>query len=177
MQKFQELEGRGGVKRRSRDGVPSPLDAPNIFVLADEAHRTQYGGLAANLRKALPNACFFGFTGTPIDKKDRSTLSDLRGYIDTYTIEQAVADGATVPIYYEGRLPELRILGNTLDAVFDRVFADRTEEEREAIKKKYGDGGRRRRRRRSESRPSASTSSSTTPGPSSRTGSRRRSWR
>ncbi len=139
VQKFQELQDQtSATKRRAREEYPLLSEASNIFVLADEAHRTQYGGLAANLRKALPNACFFGFTGTPIDKKDRSTLSTFGGYIDTYTIEQAVADGATVPIFYEGRLPELRILGNTLDAVFDRVFIDRSDEEREAIKKKYG---------------------------------------
>jgi type I restriction enzyme R subunit len=139
VQKFQELQEQGdGTKRKSREDYPTLSEATNIFVLADEAHRTQYGGLAGNLRKALPNACFFGFTGTPIDKKDRSTLSTFGGYIDTYTIEQAVADGATVPIFYEGRLADLRIIGHTLDAVFDRVFADRTEEEREAIKKKYG---------------------------------------
>jgi len=138
VQKFQELqESAEAGKRKALEEYPLLSEASNIFVLADEAHRTQYGGLAANLRKALPNACFFGFTGTPIDKKDRSTLSTFGGYIDTYTIEQAVADGATVPIFYEGRLPELRIIGNTLDAIFDRVFADRTEEEREAIKKKY----------------------------------------
>lgn len=138
VQKFQEMQGPGDSKKRKAQ-VEYPLlsTAANVFVLADEAHRTQYGGLAANLRKALPNAAFFGFTGTPIDKRDRSTLSTFGDYIDTYTIEQAVADGATVPIFYEGRLGELRILGNTLDAVFDRVFADRTEEEREAIKKKY----------------------------------------
>ncbi len=138
VQKFQELQEAGvGGKRKAREEYPLLSDASNIFVLADEAHRTQYGGLAANLRKALPNACLFGFTGTPIDKKDRSTLETFGSYIDTYTIEQAVADGATVPIFYEGRLPELRIIGNTLDAVFDRVFADRSDEEREAIKKKY----------------------------------------
>lgn len=139
VQKFQELQEVGdGTKRKSREEYPELSDAANIFVLADEAHRTQYGGLAANLRKALPNACFFGFTGTPIDKKDRSTLTTFGGYIDAYTIEQAVADGATLPIYYEGRLAELRILGNNLDAIFDRVFADRDEEEREAIKKRFG---------------------------------------
>ena len=138
VQKFQELQESGeGGRRKAREEYPLLSEASNIFVLADEAHRTQYGGLAANLRRALPNACFFGFTGTPIDKKDRSTLQTFGSYIDTYTIEQAVADGATVPIFYEGRLPELRIIGNTLDAVFDRVFADRSEEEREAIKKKY----------------------------------------
>jgi type I restriction enzyme R subunit len=140
--KFQELQTPGDAKtRKAREEYPLLSNASNIFVLVDEAHRTQYGGLAANLRKALPNAAFFGFTGTPIDKKDRSTLSTFGAYIDTYTIEQAVADGATVPIFYESRLPELRIVGNTLDAIFDRVFADRTEEEREAIKKKYATEG------------------------------------
>jgi type I restriction enzyme R subunit len=80
---------------------------------------------------------FFGFTGTPIDKKDRSTLHTFGSYIDQYTIEQAVKDGATVPIFYESRLPELRVIGQTLDKLFDHVFADRSAEERTAIKKKY----------------------------------------
>jgi type I restriction enzyme R subunit len=142
VQKFQELASAGDPKKRStREEHPVLSTASNIFVLVDEAHRSQYGGLAANLRQALPNACLFGFTGTPIDKKDRSTLQTFGSYIDTYTIEQAVADGATVPIFYEGRLPELRIIGNTLDAIFDRVFADRSEQEREAIKKKYATEG------------------------------------
>lgn len=140
VQKFQELtEAAGdGKRRRVRDDGKPLSEASNLFVLTDEAHRTQYGGLAANMRRALPNAAFFGFTGTPIDKQDRSTLHTFGTYIDTYTIEQAVADGATVPIFYEGRMPELRILGSSLDALFDRMFADRTKEEREAIKQKYG---------------------------------------
>ena len=105
IQKFQELAGAGDPKKRADRGEHPVLSmASNIFVLVDEAHRSQYGGLAANLRQALPNACLFGFTGTPIDKKDRSTLQTFGSYIDTYTIEQAVADGATVPIFYEGRL-------------------------------------------------------------------------
>ena len=116
---------------------PVLTEASNVFVLTDEAHRTQYGSLAANLRTALPNAVFFGFTGTPIDKDDRSTLKTFGPYIDQYTIEQAVADEATVPIFYESRLPTLQIIGQTLDQVFDRVFADRTDEERRAIKQKY----------------------------------------
>ena len=105
--------------------------------MVDEAHRTQYKSLAANMRQALPNACFLGFTGTPIDKKDRSTLQTFGPYIDTYTIEQAVRDRATVPIFYESRLPELQIIGQTLDQVFDRVFADRSEDERAAIKQRF----------------------------------------
>ena len=133
IQKFQEItdaDQRGAVH-------PTLSEATNIFVMVDEAHRTQYRSLAANMRQALPNACFLGFTGTPIDKKDRSTLRTFGPYIDTYTIEQAVQDGATVPIFYESRLPELQIIGQTIDQVFDRVFADYTEDERAAIKQRF----------------------------------------
>jgi type I restriction enzyme R subunit len=138
IQKFQELTSGSTEKGRSeREAHPTLSDAANIFVMVDEAHRTQYRSLAANMRAALPNACFLGFTGTPIDKKDRSTLHTFGPYIDTYTIEQAVQDGATVPIFYESRLPNLQILGQTIDQVFDHVFADRTDEERAAIKKRY----------------------------------------
>ena len=138
VQKFQEVGGIAeGGKRIVKAKHPVLTEASNVFVLTDEAHRTQYGSLAANLRTALPNAVFFGFTGTPIDKDDRSTLKTFGPYIDQYTIEQAVADEATVPIFYESRLPTLQIIGQTLDQVFDRVFADRTDEERRAIKQRY----------------------------------------
>ena len=136
IQKFQEITGTGAGA--SRGAVhPTLSEAENIFVMVDEAHRTQYRSLAANMRQALPNACFLGFTGTPIDKKDRSTLRTFGPYIDTYTIEQAVQDGATVPIFYESRLPELQIIGQSIDQVFDRVFADRSEDERAAIKQRF----------------------------------------
>ena len=128
-------DGRSAARRRSVH--PMLSEAANIFVMVDEAHRTQYRSLAANMRQALPNACFLGFTGTPIDKKDRSTLRTFGPYIDTYTIEQAVQDGATVPIFYESRLPELHIIGQTIDQVFDRVFADRTEDERAVIRQRF----------------------------------------
>lgn len=112
-------------------------DADNIFVMVDEAHRTQYKSLAARMRQALPNACFLGFTGTPIDKKDRSTFATFGPYIHTYTIDEAVKDGATVPIFYETRLADLHIAGESIDQVFERVFRDRTPEEREEIKRRY----------------------------------------
>jgi type I restriction enzyme R subunit len=138
IQKFQELTSVGAKDRRTERGAPPTLsEASNIFVMVDEAHRTQYRALAANLRQALPNACFLGFTGTPIDKKDKSTLRTFGPYIDTYTIEQAVRDGATVPIFYESRLPTLHIIGQSIDKVFDAVFADRTDEERATIKQRY----------------------------------------
>ena len=136
IQKFQEITGAGSAARR-RSVHPVLSEAANIFVMVDEAHRTQYRSLAANMRQALPNACFLGFTGTPIDKQDRSTLRTFGPYIDTYTIEQAVRDQATVPIFYESRLPELQIIGQTIDQVFDRVFADRSDDERAAIKQRY----------------------------------------
>ena len=136
IQKFQEVTGPDDSTRR-RAVHPTLSEAANIFVMVDEAHRTQYRSLAANMRQALPNACFLGFTGTPIDKRDRSTLQTFGPYIDTYTIEQAVRDKATVPIFYESRLPELQIIGQTIDQVFDRVFADRSEDERAAIKQRF----------------------------------------
>ena len=136
IQKFQEVTGPEDSLRR-RAVHPTLSEAANIFVMVDEAHRTQYRSLAANMRQALPNACFLGFTGTPIDKKDRSTLQTFGPYIDTYTIEQAVRDKATVPIFYESRLPELQIIGQTIDQVFDRVFADRSQDDRAAIKQRF----------------------------------------
>jgi type I restriction enzyme R subunit len=127
IQKFQELNPDEHLS-----------EADNIFVMVDEAHRTQYKNMAANMRQALPNACFLGFTGTPIDKNDRSTLQTFGPYIHTYTIEQAVRDGATVPIYYESRLPEVRVEGENLDELFDRYFKDYGEKERAEIKQRYG---------------------------------------
>lgn len=109
----------------------------NIIVMTDEAHRSQYKGTAANLRTALPNAAFIGFTGTPIDKEDKSTPRTFGSYIDQYSIKDAVVDGATVKIVYEGRKPELHISGDNLEELFDQAFEDRTDEEKEAIKQKY----------------------------------------
>ncbi|OUM90114.1 MAG: restriction endonuclease subunit R [Bacillus thermozeamaize] len=109
----------------------------NVIVLVDEAHRSQYKGLARNMRMALPNAAFIGFTGTPIDKKDKSTPRTFGSYIDKYSIQQAVEDGATVRIVYEGRKPDLQIKAETIEELFEQAFEDRTEEEKEAIKQKY----------------------------------------
>lgn len=96
----------------------------NIIVIADEAHRTQYGlldGYAANLRAALPNASFIGFTGTPVDKKDADTESLFGEVIHTYDIKQAVEDGATVPIYYEPRLAKLHLANEGIDQEVDEL--------------------------------------------------------
>lgn len=139
IQKFQEVAPGSQSKDIRVNTKKHPLltDAENVVVMVDEAHRSQYRGLAMNMRRAMPNACFFGFTGTPIDKKDKSTLQTFGPYIDTYTIEQAVQDGATVPIFYESRLPELRILGRSLDRLFDHMFPNLSKEDKAAIQKKY----------------------------------------
>lgn len=132
IQKFQGAEDKEGNQI-----LPIISEKENIIVMTDESHRSQYKGLAMNMRKALPNATFIGFTGTPIDKEKRSTTGKFGSYIDKYTIEQAVEDGATVPIYYESRLPKVHMKGDTLDELFDRVFFDYDEETREKIKQKH----------------------------------------
>lgn len=127
IQKFQD----------AADEYPTLSENDNIFILVDEAHRTQYKTLGANMRKAVPNGIFIGFTGTPISKKYRSTRETFGDYVDVYDHRQAVKDGATVDIFYEGRMPELTITGNSIDEIFDRIFADYSPKDREKIKKKY----------------------------------------
>ncbi len=78
-------------------------DSNNIFALVDESHRSQYGETHARMRKVLPNACYIGFTGTPLKKKDKNTVAKFGGVIDAYTIEEAVRDKAVVPLLYEDR--------------------------------------------------------------------------
>lgn len=126
----------------------------NIVVIADEAHRSQYGfkgrevetekgseiryGNAKYLRDALPNASYIGFTGTPIEKEDKSTPAVFGKYIDVYDIKQAVDDGATVPISYESRLIKIKIDETTMASIDEDINAisDATEEQLEKAKKK-----------------------------------------
>ncbi|WP_369799548.1 type I restriction endonuclease subunit R [Methanosarcina sp. Kolksee] len=130
VQKFQDVTSDNNI-------YPVLTEESNIFVLVDEAHRSQYKSLAANMRRALPNACFIGFTGTPISKKNRDTFETFGPEIDRYDHNQSVNDGMTVPIYYESRMAELQIEGYGLEELFDRIFTGYSPEEKEAIKKKY----------------------------------------
>jgi type I restriction enzyme R subunit len=110
----------------------------NIVVIADEAHRSQYDlidGLARNLRDALPNASFIGFTGTPIEKNDANTRAIFGDYISIYDIQRAVADKATVPIYYESRISKLGLNEVALPEI-DEEFDEITEGEEDAKKQK-----------------------------------------
>jgi len=112
-------------------------DNPDIFVLVDESHRGQYGELHAKMKKALPNGCFIGFTGTPVMKKDKNTIERFGGLIDTYTIEQAVKDKAVVPLLYEGRHVDQKVDNESVDAWFDRITENLTREQKADLKKKF----------------------------------------
>ena len=129
MQKFRGLA----------DGIELPVlnESDKILVLADEAHRTQYGALGAAINAALPNAPRIAFTGTPL-LRSQKTARAFGSHIDKYTIEQAVRDGATVQILYEGRKPEVRVTGDSLDSLFDEYFEGRSDADKEAIRKRYG---------------------------------------
>jgi type I restriction enzyme R subunit len=115
----------------------------SILVLVDEAHRTQAGDLHANLLAGLPNCARIGFTGTPIIMGDKKRTHEIFGeFIDRYTIKEAEADGATVPVLYEGRTANGAIKdGASLDELFEDLFRQHSPEELEAIKKKYATKG------------------------------------
>ncbi|HUX86079.1 MAG TPA: type I restriction endonuclease [Chloroflexota bacterium] len=110
-----------------------------ILVLVDEAHRSHTSSLHANLSRALPNCARIGFTGTPIIMGDRKKTEEIFGpFIDRYTIQQSEADGATVPILYEGRKASANVSsGRDLDKLFDELFGDNTPEDLEKIKARY----------------------------------------
>ena len=129
VQKFQDAEKAGGFENLN------PSD--KIIVLADEAHRTQFGGLAMTINAALPNAPKIGFTGTPLLKTQKMDQA-FGGYIDQYKINQSVDDGATVRILYEGREVQTEVAGDSLDKLFDEYFGGYSDEEQREIKRKYG---------------------------------------
>ncbi|HDY67120.1 MAG TPA: type I restriction endonuclease subunit R [Candidatus Scalindua sp.] len=110
---------------------------PNIFVLVDEGHRGQYGPLHARMKKVLPNACFIGFTGTPVMKKDKNTIATFGGLIDSYTIDQAVKDKAVRPLLYEGRHVEQKVDSESIDSWFEKITEKLSKEQAADLKKKF----------------------------------------
>jgi type I restriction enzyme R subunit len=133
IQKFMPTTESGG-----------PLsDRHNIVVIADEAHRSQYDfidGYARHMRDSLPNASFIGFTGTPIEHTDANTRAVFGDYVSIYDIQQAVEDGATVKIYYEGRLAKLELDEKEkpkIDPEFDEVTEGEELEQKEKLKTKW----------------------------------------
>lgn len=112
-------------------------DSENIFVLVDESHRSQHGFTHAKMKKVLPRACYIGFTGTPLLKKDKSTATKFGGFIDKYTIDQAVKDGAVVPLLYEGRAAKLTVNQDQIDKGFNRLAEPLTEYQTKDLKRKF----------------------------------------
>lgn len=126
--KFESIAGKGSVK----------IDDPNIFVLVDESHRGQYGPMAAKMEQVLPRACFIGFTGTPVMKKDRNTIQRFGGLIPPpYTISEAVDDKAVVPLLYEGRHVEQTVNREQIDAWFERVTERLSKAQKADLKKTF----------------------------------------
>jgi type I restriction enzyme R subunit len=136
------------------EAMPALSTRQNIVVIADEAHRSQYGfggkvnektgkmsyGFASNLRDALPNASYIGFTGTPIEKTDANTRAVFGDYISIYDIQRAVADKSTVPIYYESRISKLSLNAAelpTLDAEFEEITEGEELTKKEKLKSKW----------------------------------------
>jgi type I restriction enzyme R subunit len=136
------------------EAMPELSARQNIVVIADEAHRSQYGfggkvntqtgemsyGFASNLRDALPNASFIGFTGTPIEKTDANTRAVFGEYISIYDIQRAVADKATVPIYYESRISKLSLNAAELpklDSEFEEITEGEELTKKEKLKTKW----------------------------------------
>ncbi|MEN9491148.1 MAG: hypothetical protein RJA63_1597 [Pseudomonadota bacterium] len=111
--------------------------SPDIFVLVDETQRTQLGSYSARMRQMFPNACYIGFTGTPLLTREKSDVARFGGVIHTYAIDQAVADGAIVPLLYEGRMVELEQNQTAIDIWFERHTQGLTVQQKADLKKKY----------------------------------------
>lgn len=113
-------------KFRTEKGEPHPVlsERSDIIVITDEAHRSQYDTLALNMRTALPNAAFLAFTGTPLIVGEEKTRQVFGDYISVYDFKQSVEDGATVPLYYENRIPELQLVNDNLNEDMARLLEE-----------------------------------------------------
>ena len=115
-----------------------PVKSRNIFILIDESHRTQYGELHIKMKNVFPNACYIGFTGTPLMKKDKTTLNKFGSrMIHKYTIKDGVEDGAIVPLLYEGRLVEQTVNRSAIDKRIDMITRNLNDKQAEELKRKW----------------------------------------
>lgn len=118
--------------------IKAPLTNPNIFILIDEAHRSQYKEMAIQMNRVLPNACKIAFTGTPLMRKDKNTAQTFGGIIrPVYTVKQAVIDKAVVPLLYEGRIVPQSVAEGPIDSFFNQVCEDLSEYQTADLKKKF----------------------------------------
>jgi len=127
-----------GTARGER--FPLLSERSDIIVMVDEAHRSQYDILAANMRRALPNAAFIGFTGTPLMAGEEKTREVFGQYVSTYTYQQSTDDGATVPLYYENRIPELQLSNEAFEDEVAEIIdeADLDEDQERELERRLG---------------------------------------
>jgi len=112
--------------------------SPDIFILVDESHRTQFGSFSARMRQMFPRACYLGFTGTPLLKKEKNNFTKFGELVEPhYSITQAVEDGAVVPLLYEGRHVEMTQNQTAVDLWFERHTQGLTKEQQADLKRKY----------------------------------------
>ncbi|MBN2104084.1 type I restriction endonuclease subunit R [bacterium] len=113
-------------------------DSPNIFMLIDESHRSQFGSMAARMRQMFPKACYIGFTGTPLMKSEKNNFIKFGGLIEPYySITQAVDDKSVVPLLYEGRMVEMEQNKAAIDLWFERHTSNMTDKQKADLKRKY----------------------------------------
>jgi type I restriction enzyme R subunit len=124
--KFSTVRGKYGIKDSS----------PNIFVLVDESHRTNYGTTAAQMRRVFTHACYIGFTGTPLLKSEKSTARKFGGFIHSYTMREAVDDEAVAPLLYEGRMAVLEQNKDAMQRWFERLTDNLSEAQKADLKRK-----------------------------------------
>ena len=114
-----------------------PVPSKDIFVLVDESHRTQYGELHIKMKRVFPNACYIGFTGTPLMKKEKSTMSKFGKLIHKYTIKDGVDDKAIVPLLYEGKMVEQTVNRKAIDNQLDIIIRNLNHKQKDEVKKKW----------------------------------------
>ncbi len=154
LDKVQATSGRNLVKHiKNREGIITTLihkfekalastkfvdDSPDIIILVDESHRTQFGSLAVGMRRMLPNVCYIGFTGTPLMKAEKNSFARFGGLIEpSYSVRQAIKDKAVVPLLYEGRHVEMMQDQAAIDLWFARHTEDLTDQQKADLKRKY----------------------------------------
>jgi type I restriction enzyme R subunit len=130
---IQKFRTEGGERH------PKLSDRSDIIVITDEAHRTQYDTFALNMRNALPNAAFIGFTGTPLMAKEEKTRQVFGDYVSIYNFKQSVDDGATVPLYYENRIPEVILTNQNLNEDIEKLLeeAELDEEQERKLEREF----------------------------------------
>jgi len=140
IQKFGHERPKNAPKGwRPTEPYPLLSDRSDIIVMTDEAHRSQYDKLALNMRNALPNAAFIGFTGTPLMAGEEKTKEVFGDYVSVYNFQQSIEDGATVPLFYENRIPELQLANENFNEDLERLVeaAELDEEQEKKLEREF----------------------------------------